>query len=123
MTMAILIEDPDDPRLTAFRDVRGRDLTGREGRFIAEGAVVLGVLAFIYLAYLAALLFYFLLYVVTVSERPRDDVWYLCFLPLFPRFAFVNRIHCSFSSMAEMFMKSHLDSSMAPWWVLRKTKF
>ena len=85
--------------------------------------VVLGVLAFIYLAYLAALLFYFLLYVVTVSERPRDDVWYLGFLPLFPLFAFVNRIHCSFSIMAEMFMKSHLDSSMAPWWVLRKTKF
>ena len=85
--------------------------------------VVMGVLAFIYLAYLAALLFYFLLYVVTVSERPRDDVWYLGFLPLFPLFAFVNRIHCSFSIMAEMFMKSHLDSSMAPWWVLRKTKF
>lgn len=85
--------------------------------------VVMGVLAFIYLAYLAALLFYFLLYVVAVSERPRDDVWYLGFLPLFPLFAFVNRIHCSFSIMAEMFMKSHLDSSMAPWWVLRKTKF
>jgi len=85
--------------------------------------VVLGVLAFIYLAYLAALLFYFLLYVVAVSERPRDDVWYLGFLPLFPLFAFVNRIHCSFSIMAEMFMKSHLDSSMANWWVLRKTKF
>ncbi len=84
---------------------------------------VLGVLAFIYLAYLAALVFYFLLYVVAVSERPWQDLAYLRFLPLFPVFAFANRIHCSFSIMMEFFMMSHLDSSMAPWWVLRKTKF
>ena len=45
----------------------------------------------------------------------KDDLWYLGFLPLLP-LALVNRIHCSFSIMAEMFMKSHLDSSMAPWW-------
>lgn len=39
-----VIEDPDDPRVAAFRDVRERDLVGREGRFIAEGEVVLRVL-------------------------------------------------------------------------------
>lgn len=43
--MMISVDDPDDPRLAAFRAVRERDLTGRDGRFIAEGAVVLGVLA------------------------------------------------------------------------------
>ena len=37
----ILIDDPDDPRVAAYRDVRERDLVGREGRFIAEGEVVL----------------------------------------------------------------------------------
>lgn len=41
----IRIDHPDDPRLAPYRDVRERDLTGREGRFIAEGAVVLRVLA------------------------------------------------------------------------------
>jgi tRNA G18 (ribose-2'-O)-methylase SpoU len=40
----IRIERPDDPRIAAFRDVRERDLTGREGLFVAEGAVVLNVL-------------------------------------------------------------------------------
>lgn len=84
---------------------------------------VLGVLAFIYLAYLASLVFYFLLYIVAVSERPLADAVYLAFLPLFPLFAFVNRVHCSFSILQEIFLQSHLDSSMAPWWVLRKTKF
>ncbi|MGA0599511.1 TrmH family RNA methyltransferase [Caulobacter sp. KR2-114] len=39
------IDDPDDPRVAAFRDIRERDLVGRQGRFIAEGEVVLRNLA------------------------------------------------------------------------------
>lgn len=39
-----LVVDPEDPRVAAFRDVRERDLVGREGRFIAEGEVVLRLL-------------------------------------------------------------------------------
>jgi tRNA G18 (ribose-2'-O)-methylase SpoU len=35
------IDDPDDPRVAAYRDVRERDLVGREGLFIAEGETVL----------------------------------------------------------------------------------
>lgn len=37
----IRIESPEDPRVEAFRDIRERDLTGREGLFVAEGEVVL----------------------------------------------------------------------------------
>ena len=40
----IRIDDPDDPRVSAYRDVRERDMAGRQGRFIAEGKVVLNVL-------------------------------------------------------------------------------
>ena len=44
--MAIIrIDDPEDPRVAAFRDIRERDLTGRDGRFVAEGRVVLNVLS------------------------------------------------------------------------------
>jgi tRNA G18 (ribose-2'-O)-methylase SpoU len=43
--MIIHVEDPDDPRVAPYRDVRERDLVGREGLFIAEGEVVLRVLA------------------------------------------------------------------------------
>ena len=42
---AIPIDDPRDPRVAAFRDIRERDLTGRQGLFVAEGEVVLRVLA------------------------------------------------------------------------------
>lgn len=40
-----IISEPDDPRIADFRDVRERDLTGRQGRFIVEGTVVLRMLA------------------------------------------------------------------------------
>ena len=38
------IDDPDDPRLAAYRDIRERDLIRRDKRFIAEGKTVLNVL-------------------------------------------------------------------------------
>lgn len=38
--MIIPIEDPDDPRIAGYRQVRERDLVGRRGLFIAEGEVV-----------------------------------------------------------------------------------
>ena len=44
MPRIVAVEDPADPRLAPFRDIRERDLVGREGRFIAEGEVVLRVL-------------------------------------------------------------------------------
>jgi tRNA G18 (ribose-2'-O)-methylase SpoU len=40
----IRIDDPDDPRVAVYRNVRERDLSGRQGRFVAEGKVVLNVL-------------------------------------------------------------------------------
>ncbi|MFC5344510.1 TrmH family RNA methyltransferase [Brevundimonas staleyi] len=38
------IDNPSDPRVAAFQDIRERDLTGREGLFIAEGEVVIRTL-------------------------------------------------------------------------------
>ncbi|MDO9415088.1 TrmH family RNA methyltransferase [Pararhizobium sp.] len=46
MTLSpIRIDTPDDPRIAAFVSVKERDLSGRQGRFIAEGTVVLRMLA------------------------------------------------------------------------------
>jgi tRNA G18 (ribose-2'-O)-methylase SpoU len=38
------IGDPQDPRVASYLDIRERDLAGRQGRFVAEGKVVLNVL-------------------------------------------------------------------------------
>ena len=45
MPELITITDPDDARIAAYRHVRERDLVGREGMFIAEGEIVVRVLA------------------------------------------------------------------------------
>jgi tRNA G18 (ribose-2'-O)-methylase SpoU len=37
----IAVSDPDDPRIADYREVRERDLAGRERLFVAEGRVVL----------------------------------------------------------------------------------
>ncbi|MDI4666624.1 RNA methyltransferase [Xanthobacter autotrophicus] len=43
--MILPVVEADDPRIAAFRDVRERDLVGRQGAFMAEGEVVLRLLA------------------------------------------------------------------------------
>ncbi len=45
MPEILRVIDPDDPSIAAFRDIRERDLVGRRGLFVAEGKVVLNVLA------------------------------------------------------------------------------
>ncbi len=40
----VRIDSPDDPRVAAYRDIRERDLVGRQGLFVAEGKVVLNIL-------------------------------------------------------------------------------
>ncbi|MEQ1943369.1 RNA methyltransferase [Mesorhizobium sp. VNQ89] len=40
----IHIDDPSDPRIAPYVAIKERDLAGRQGRFIAEGKVVLNVL-------------------------------------------------------------------------------
>jgi tRNA G18 (ribose-2'-O)-methylase SpoU len=43
--LLIPIDDPADPRVEPFLKVRERDLVGRQGRFVAEGEVVLAAAA------------------------------------------------------------------------------
>lgn len=45
MPTFIAIDDPADPRIEAYRDIRQRDLVGRRGLFVAEGETVLRMLA------------------------------------------------------------------------------
>lgn len=41
MPTIVTIEDPEDDRIQAYREVRERDLVGRQDMFVAEGKVVL----------------------------------------------------------------------------------
>ena len=84
---------------------------------------VLGVLSFVYGCYCLAMLGHYLVYLVGISERPKLDLAYLPYLPLFPLFVFANRVHNTYSIMSEILTRMHLDTPMAPTWVLKRTKF
>lgn len=45
MATIVPVDDENDPRIAPYRDIREHDLVGREGLFIAEGEVVVRVLA------------------------------------------------------------------------------
>jgi tRNA G18 (ribose-2'-O)-methylase SpoU len=54
--MIVPIGDADDPRLEPYRNVRERDLVGRDGLFIAEGRVVLEKLIAVHPEHLVSVL-------------------------------------------------------------------
>ncbi|MGH8653882.1 MAG: hypothetical protein ACREYE_17690 [Gammaproteobacteria bacterium] len=76
-----------------------------------------------HLFYLLVTLLFFVQYLLLLSERPRQDLQLAWCIVLFPGIAFATCVWCGVATFSERFLKSHLDSSMAPWWVLRKTKF
>ncbi len=84
---------------------------------------MVAVFIFVYLVYVLLTLVFFLQYLLACSERPREDLVYLFYVPIFPLLMFASRVWCGVSTVLEIALKAHLDSSMAPWWVLRKTKF
>lgn len=84
---------------------------------------VLGVWALVYLVYLLITLVFYLITLVMISERPRQDLKLAPFIPVMPVFTFFVRIWAAVACLKELLMKSHLDSTMAPWWVLKKTKY
>ncbi len=84
---------------------------------------VLAVWALVYLVYLAVTLVFFLLDVTMLSERPAQDWKSACLIPRVPFYTFALRLGNALATLKEVALKAHLDSSMAPWWVLRKTKY
>ena len=86
-------------------------------------ALVTALCLFLYLVYFliaSGMFFFFLLF---FSERKREDARLISWLPVFPVYTFFVRVVSAVATLFEIVHNSHLDSSMAPWWVLRKTKF
>ncbi|TDM51266.1 glycosyltransferase family 2 protein [Aliivibrio fischeri] len=83
---------------------------------------VLSMLLFIYLIYITFIVLTFLIYIGLVSERPKEDIKLSIWLPLYPIYAFFMRLITAFSMVNEITRRSHEESSMAPWWVLKRGK-
>ncbi|MCL1038149.1 glycosyltransferase [Shewanella submarina] len=73
-----------------------------------------------YCLYLLVLCFMYSLVLLAVSERPIQDLKLLPWLPLYPVFALFMRSITLFALINEVVRRSHEESSMAPWWVLKR---
>jgi poly-beta-1,6-N-acetyl-D-glucosamine synthase len=87
---------------------------------ILPWATFIALSVLVYLFYLAGMTMQFLLTLLVVSERPRQDVRLLPLLPLFPLAMFVIRCWSAVAMLNEWFRRGHEETSMAPWWVLQR---
>jgi biofilm PGA synthesis N-glycosyltransferase PgaC len=85
--------------------------------------MVLGLLGFVYLFYVLLATAMYVEYLLICSERPAADARLAWLVPLFAGFTFLTRCWSAVATVSEMLLKTHLDSAMAPHWVLRRTKF
>ena len=83
---------------------------------------VLAVLVFLYLYYLLISSTVFIIYLIVISERKKEDFKHIWLLLLIPVYQFVMKIIATLAFIIQLCLKMHRNSSMAPWWVLRKTE-
>ncbi len=74
----------------------------------------------VYCFYLCLVIFQFSLYLLLISDRKSQDCGVLVILPVYPLFQFMVRLWNAVALVNEIVNKGHLDSAMAPYWVLRK---
>ncbi|WP_299002018.1 glycosyltransferase [uncultured Shewanella sp.] len=84
--------------------------------------VVLSLTLFLYLIYLFTCSIYFCTYLLLVSEKKNIDIYLCLWLPLFPIYQFIMKLLSAFAMSNEIFRRSHEESNMAPWWVIKRGK-
>lgn len=92
--------------------------------FILPGTTLLFLFVLIYMLYLIITMVLFGAMLMMVSDRPREDMILGLLVPFFPLFMLVLRCWSAVAMLNEIFRRGHEESSMAPWWVLKRaTRF
>ena len=84
--------------------------------------LVLALMLLLYLTYLFLSLLIFIVYIGLVSERKKEDLKITKWLLVYPVYQFFMRLITAFSMVNEVVRRGHEESSMAPWWVLKRGK-
>lgn len=84
--------------------------------------VVCAGFAIQYLCYLFFTVLHFLVFLIAVSKHPTKDIHYFKWLPFYPIYGFIMRIVNAIAVLNEQIRRSHEESNMAPWWVLKRGK-
>lgn len=77
----------------------------------------------VYIFYALMTIVIYLVAVLLLSERKDSDLSRIHLLPFMPLFLFAAKLNSFVAILWEFLGQGHRDSSMAPWWVLRKSKF
>ena len=78
------------------------------------------VTLFVYFIYLAFVSGLYAITLLAISERVKQDLTLIIWLPLYPIYSLLMRFVSMFALINEMFRRSHEESAMAPWWVLKR---
>lgn len=76
----------------------------------------------VYVFYFLLVSLQYVLYLILLSDRKLEDCQAFWVLPVYPGFQFIGRVWSAVAILNQMFNKGHLDSAMAPLWVLKKGK-
>ena len=83
---------------------------------------VLALLVLLYIYYLIISLITYIIFLVTLSERKLFDLLNIWLLLIFPIYQLLLGFVSTAAFFIELTLKTHKNSNMAPWWVLRKTE-
>ncbi len=83
---------------------------------------VIALALLLYLTYLSLTTLIFIAYIGLISERKAEDMQALPWLFFYPVYQFCMRLLTAFAMINEAVRRSHEESSMAPWWVLKRGK-
>lgn len=84
--------------------------------------VVLAVLSCLYVIYFLFISLTFIVYLALISERVKEDREMVLWLFIYPFYALFMRVVTAFAMINEVVRRGHEESSMAPWWVLKRGK-
>lgn len=91
--------------------------------FVYPAYVALSIAAMLLIFYSIVATFFYGAFLLLISERPSLDLKYLPLIPIFGFYTMFLRIVNAIAVIWNFADRAHLDSAMAPWWVLRKGKF
>ncbi|MGR5463129.1 glycosyltransferase family 2 protein [Photobacterium damselae subsp. damselae] len=83
---------------------------------------IIAIMLIIYFSYLFLSLLTFIIYITLISERIKYDLKSIKWLFLYPIYQFCMRLITAISILNEIIRRSHEESNMAPWWVLKHGK-
>ncbi|KTC86616.1 glycosyltransferase family 2 protein [Legionella brunensis] len=85
-------------------------------------STMLAISIIVYSYYLITTTFLFIVFLLLVSERPKQDLKLIGWIVITPIYQQFIRTMAAVFITNEIFFKGHQDTTMAPWWVIRKSK-